>query len=265
MARTLLPVFAKTLLELTEEPKEDFSFLTGDARYNYETFRAALDSIPGSREYLMNYVQPAGGHTFYDDMGNQIMSKAGSHHSGHSVVALAWQYKILLNDWNKWVKDIKMNKANVTYKENQLERWQTLPFAHVAMEKESISLYSQPEEEMAKADAKILTVVADLKAKLSLPYEPQVIIEMMNDLVAEFEKEAADALEARAKEEFESRLMVLEHHEDHPKRWNDHGKGSLTSYMFGSIYDITPRMYEEMESRRPGFTDRILAIIEASK
>jgi hypothetical protein len=261
MPRTLLPVFYKTCYDVTEEPKENFSFLP-DERYNYEDFHAALDSVPGSREYLMNY-KPEGGSAFYDEIGNQIMSAAGSHHSGASVVALAWQYKNLLNDWNGWVKGAKTHYAKKAYTDSQLERPQTWPFAHALAEKECASLYYDSEA-VAKADEKILSVATKLKASLSLPYEINEVVSMMTDLVAEFEDEATKAEVARAKEQYEGRLEVLEHHDKFPDRWNDFGKGSLKSHLFGSINGITSGMYETMETRRPGYKQRIQAII-ASK
>ena len=264
MPRTLLPVFAKTCYGITEERKEDFSFLT-ESRHTYESFRAALDSIPGSREYLMNYKQQ-GGFNFYDDMGNQIMSAAEGNHSGASVVALAWQYKNLLNNWNGWVEEAKIHQLKKAYKESQLELSQTWPFAHMMLERDVvIKHYKGNEEKLAQVNAKILGKATTLKTELSLPYSPEEIVDMMNDLIAEFEKEAADSKAKGIKDDFENRLKVLEHHDDFPSRWNDYGKGSLKSHLFNSIYGITPAMYEEMEKRRPGFTDRILAIIEASK
>ena len=265
MPRTLLPVFAKTPLDLSPEPKEDFSFLTNE-RHTYEDFRAALDNIPGSREYLMSYVKPEEGYSFYDDIGNQIMSQAGHNHSGASVVGLAWQYKNLLNDWDGWVKGAKMHYAKKAYKETQLERSQTRPFAHTMLHKKVIIYYYKSDEEkLAEVDAKILDKAVALKAELSLSYSPEEIIEMMIDLMAEFEKETADADAAIVKEQFESRLEVLEHHDKFPSRWDDYGKGSLKSQLFNSIYGITPAMYEVMEERRPGFKQRIKAIIAASK
>lgn len=264
MPRTLLPVFAKTCYDITEEPKENFSFLPDDIRYKYEDFRAALDSVPGSREYLMNYVKPEGGSTFYDDMGNQIMSAAGSHHSGASVVALAWQYKNLLNDWNGWTKGAKEHYAKKVYKDLQLERPQTWPLAHVLAEKNCILLYNDADPALAKVNEKILSIATELKASLSLPYEPEEVVAMMSDLVAEFEDEATRAEIDRAKEYYEGRLEVLEHHDKFPDRWNDFGKGSLKSHLFGSITGISSGMYEAMEKRRPGYKQRIQAII-ASK
>ena len=265
MSRTLLPVFAKTPLELSQEPKEDFSFLT-EERNTYEDFRAALDSIPGSREYLINYVKPEEGYSFYDDMGNQIMSAADNSHSGGSVVGLAWQYKNLLNDWDGWVKGAKIHYAKKAYKEAQLEQSQTWPFAHTMLHKKVIiDYYKSDKAKLAEVDAKILDKAVAFKAELSLSYSPDEVVEMMKELITEFEKETADAEAKGVKEQFESRLKVLEHHDKFPSRWDDYGKGSLKSQLFNSIYGITPAMYEAMEARRPGFKDRIQTIIAASK
>ena len=263
--RTLLPVFSKTPIDLGPEPKEDFSFLS-ELRSKYEDFRDALDSVPGSREYLMNYVKPDNGNTFYDEIGNMIISRAGNGNSGNSVVALAWNYKNLLNDWDGWVKGAKIHQAKKAYKEAQLERSQTWPFSHTMLHRKVIiDYYNSDKDKLAEVDAKILGKAIALKAELSLPYSPEEIVEMMTELAAEFEKETADAEADRVKEQFESRLEVLEHHDKFPSRWDDYGKGSLKSALFNSIYGITPAMYQEMEKRRPGFTDRILAIIAASK
>ena len=262
MPRTLLPVFAKTCYGITEERKEDFSFLPADTRYDYEAFRAALDSVPGSREYLKNYTSE--GSSFYDEIGNQLMSRAGDHHSGASVVGLAWAYKALLNDWNGWVENAKIHQLKKKYKESQLERPQTWAFAH-AMDNKNIILKYETDYEarVAEADKKIVGIVEALKAELSLPYSNEVMINMMNDLVAEFKKDANDAAEEDAKQHFEARIDVLENHDTFPVRWNDAGSGSLRSGLFGSIYEISPAMYQEMEKRRPGYKQRIQAIIDS--
>ena len=263
MQRTLLPVFAKTCYAITEEPKENFSFLPADTRYDYEAFRDALDSVPGSRDYLMNYKKPEDGYTFYDDIGNKILSRAGSHHSGASAVILAWSYKNLLNDWDAWVENTKIHQLKKAYKEAQLERVQTRPFSYALMAKNSELLYYS--YDIAKDEEKILEVATKLKADLSLTYSPQEIIVLMTDLVAEFEREATETEVALAKQRYEALLEVLEHHDKFPQRWDDFGKGSLKSHLFSSIYDINPGMYEDMEKRCPGFTKRIQAIIAASK
>lgn len=261
MPRTLLPVFANTCYGIREERKEDFRFLTDP--HDYEAFRAALDSVPGSRDYLMNKSE---GSSFYDEIGKKILSRAGDHHSGASVVGLAWTYKSLLNDWNGWVENAKIYQLKKAYKDKQLERPQTWAFAHAMDYKNTIlKYYTDYQDRVAEADKKILGIVEVIKADLSLPYSNEVIINMMNELVSEFKKNAFEAAEAEAKEHFEALLEVLENHDKYPRRWDDAGEGSLTSGLFGSIYNITPAMYEVMEKRSPGFKERIMFVIAESK
>jgi len=150
------------------------------------------------------------------------------------------------------------------YKERQLERKQTWEYASAVKDRKAIlKYYPDYKERCKRGDEKILGIVSKLKAELSLAYSHEVIAKMMDDLVAEFELDARLAAIEEDKRRFEQAIQILENHDNFPARWDDAGKGSLRSGLFGSIYDITPAMYEEMENRRPGFTDRILAVIDA--
>lgn len=154
--------------------------------------------------------------------------------------------------------------ATPDYKERQLERSQTWEYAAAVKARKAIlKYYPDYAERCKRGDDKILGIVKKLKADLSLPYSHEVIAQMMDDLVAEFELNAKLAAIEEDKRHFQQMIHILENHDDFPVRWDDAGKGSLKSGLFGSIYDITPAMYEEMEKIRPGFTDRILAIIDA--
>ena len=243
MSRTLLPVFSKYSLGLNldaKEPVEDFSFLS-DAytRSDYEAFRAGLDGIPGSREYLKSYEVPEGGHSFFDPMGNKIMCAAGGHHSGASASCLGWSYKNLLNDWDGWVKAVKLSQAKRQYENAQIERPSTWQFAN-----------STSEEGKKKGlDA--------LRAEFNLTYSDEEIALMVRELIAEFNENSRLRILEEEEERFNGRISVLEHHYKNPTRWDDCGEGKLKSALFGSIHGITEPMFVAMEKKHPDYRAHI--------
>lgn len=243
MSRTLLPVFSKYSLDLNldaKEPVENFSFITdASTRYDYETFRAGLDGIPGSREYLKDYTVPEGGHSFFDSMGNKIMCAAGGHHSGASASGLGWSYKRLLNDWDGWVKAVKLSQAKRKYNNSQIERPSTWQFAN-----------STSDEGKKKGlDA--------LRAQFSLTYSDEVIAQMVNELITEFNENSRLDILRHEEERFNDRIEVLEHHYKYPERWDDYGQGKLNSALFGSIHGITEQMIVAMEKKHPHYRAHI--------
>lgn len=235
MPRTLLPVFSKYSTNLNldaKEPVEDFSFL--DERYDYETFRAGLDGIPGSREYLKT---KSG--SFFDPMGKQIMCAAGRHHSGASSAGLAWSYKHLLNDWDGWVKAVKLRQAKDVYTKAQLERPSTWGIMNAAT-------YDKRMEAVQK-----------LRAQFSLTYSDEEIVQMVTELVDELNETSRVNILRDEKERFQTKLEILDHHYQYPHRWDDHGAGKLRSSLFGSIYEITEEMFVAMEKKHPLYRSHI--------
>jgi len=243
MSRTLLPVFSKYSLDLNldaKEPVENFSFLTdASTRYDYEAFRAGLDGIPGSREYLKGYTVPEGSRPFFDSMGNQIMCAAGDHHSGASGTGLGWSYKQLLNDWDGWVKAVKFSQAKRKYNNSQIERPSTWQFAN-----------STSEEGKKKGlDA--------LRAQFNLTYSDEEIALMVRELISEFNENSRLEMLEYEQERFNDRIEVLEHHYKHPERWDDYGEGKLNSALFGRIQGITEEMFVSMEKKYPHYRAHI--------
>lgn len=164
-----------------------------------------------------------------------------------------------------FAKNLHIPLDKDAYKEKQLERSDTWAYARAIMKTKMILNYIPDYHDKVKeAEENINKVVDGLRRKFSLSYSNEVIIEMMNDLVAEFEQDEYDSFDASVKERLETQLNVLEHHDTNPKHWDDCGKGLLKSALFGSIYGITRDMYSEMERRRPGFTVRTHRIIVAS-
>jgi hypothetical protein len=241
MTRTLLPVFNKYSLGFNldaKEPMENFSFLHND-RLDYEAFRDCLDGIPGSREYLKSYKVPEGEHAFCDNMGHMIMCGAGANHSGASAVSLGFQYKFLLNDWDSWVKAVKMREAKNAYTAAQLERPSTWQFAH-----------SSTKDERASA-------IENLRTNFFLTYSDEEIEQMLTELIVEFDENTRMKDLKDEEERFQSRIKILEHHYKYPERWNDHGVGNLNSALFGSIYDITEKMIVAVEKKIPDYRSHI--------
>jgi hypothetical protein len=238
MSRTLLPVFSKYSTNLgldskSKEPVEDFSFLNYE-RSNYETFRAGLDGIPGSREYLK-----AKTGSFFDPMGKQILCAAGDHHSGASSSGLAWSYKNLLNDWDGWVKAVKLRQAKDVYTKAQLERPSTWGIMN------------------ADTDEKRAEAVQRLRAEFSLTYSDEEIVQMVSELVDEFNETSRLPILRDEEERFQMKLDLLDHHYEHPQRWDDCGVGKLKSSLFGSIYEITDEMFVAMEKKYPLYRSHI--------
>jgi hypothetical protein len=237
--RTLLPVFAKYCVALNldaKEPMENFSFM-GEPN-EYETFRECLDNIPGSRHYLKTY-KLSDNRPFRDDMGYAILCGAGSHHSGASSTSLALQYKFLLNDWDSWVKAMKVSAAKDAYKEAQLELKDTWSFTRA----ETFDMTTK--------------AIQTLRTNFSLNLSDQEITERMLELIAEFHENSRLNQLAYDQKHFEGRLALLEHHYKYPARWDDNGVGSLVSSLFGSIHSITEEMIVEMEKRIPYYRSHI--------
>jgi hypothetical protein len=245
MSRTLLPVFSKYSLGLNldaKEPAEDFSFLHNDRR-DYEMFRDALDRIPGSREYLKDYERPEKGLSFFDPMGNKIMCAAGGHHSGASAAGLGWSYKLLLNDWDGWVKNVKLNQAKRQYKDAQIERPSTWQFAN-----------SMTEEGKKKG-------IDALRSEFNLSYSDEEIALMVRELITEWNENSRLQILEEEEDRFNDRILVLEHHHKYPQRWDDCGEGQLKSHLFGSIHGITEAMFVAMEKKHPDYRAHIRNII----
>ena len=251
--RVLLPVFARYIKTTDVEKKEapeDFSFMPDSQEY--EMFRKALDDIPGSREYLKNYVTPENSHSFNDPIGNKIMMNAGVEHSGNSVRGLAWTYKGLLNDWDGWVLKTKTFYAKTRYEKRQHSREDTWEYDHAVSKKNALSSISTES---------ITTAIQNLRTKFSLTYSDEEICELMDDLIHEFNLKSRNEAYEREKREFDDKIELLEHHYNFPKRWEDYGKGMLKSSLFGSIFGITQTMYAVMESRHPGYRQHIKSLM----
>lgn len=264
--RVLLPVFDKYVKAFNVDKKEapeDFSFLsTESTRVDYEMFRKALDKIPGSREYLKNYVCPENERTFCDSIGNQLMMNAGDHHSGSSVRGLAWTYKQILNDWDGWVLNTKMFLAKKMYAAKQLTREDTWGYDHAVCKKNSLSkIYKDDANMLQELDNAISNAVQLLREKFYLIQTDEEICELMDSLIDEFTMNSRNDVIEREMNEFDAKIELLEHHYKYPTRWDDYGSGMLKSALFGSIYGITESMYAEMERRHPGYRKTIQALM----
>jgi hypothetical protein len=256
--RVLLPIYERYVnvfgVEKKETP-EDFSFMHNDSQ-EYEMFRKALDEIPGSRDYLKNYVYKE--NSFSDPIGSQLMTKAGEHHSGSSVRALAWTYKQILNDWDGWVLTKKIYYSKKLYEKRQLSREDTWEYDRAVCKKNShSSVYRGHSKNLQELDDAIQVAIENLRTKFSLIYTNAEICQLMDDLINEFEINSRKEMYERDKREFDDKIELLEHHYEHPTRWEDYGKGMLKSSLFGSIYGITEPMYAVMETRHPGYRQHI--------
>ena len=251
--RTLLPVWNvyKQGLNLdAKEPLENFDWM-GDRsdKYDYITAKEALDAIPGSREYL-KYYPPSkrGTFSFSDTFGGNLLSKFGSHLSGASVVWIARMYQLILNDWDGFVLAQKTRVARDAYLEKQLvmsDLWR----------------YSNTRA-MLSADKMSPSLLDEYREKYNISYDNTTMIQMLDALL---EEKATDRLEEQqrvAREVFDGRISVLEHHYENPSRWNDGPSGSA---LFGSPRSITEEMFVEMEKKYPNYRAHIAAVIKGNQ
>lgn len=251
--RTLLPVWNvyKQGLNLeAKEPLENFDWMgTKSDKNNYMLAKEALDAIPGSREYLKDYPQPKKGtYSFHDPFGNMLLAQFGSHHSGASVVWMARMYQNLLNDWDGFVLAQKTRLARDAYLEKQL----AMP---------DLWRYSNTRA-MLPADKLNPSLLNEYREQYKVSYDDATIIQMLDALL---EEKAADRLEEEkrmAKDIFDGRIEVLEHHYEYPSRWNDSRSGSA---LFGSPRSITEEMFIEMEKKYPNYRAHIAAVIKGNQ
>jgi hypothetical protein len=177
-------------------------------------------------------------------MGYKIMSGAGSNHSGASATFLGIQYSFLLNDWDGWVKTVKLREAKEKYNELQLERPSTWEFIH------------------AQTQEKRKDAIQRLRVQFSLAYSDEEISQMITELVDEFNETSRLQILRDEEDRFKSGLDVLEHHYEYPERWDDYGVGMLKSFLFGSIYGITEDMFKAMEKKHSDYRGHIENIIK---
>jgi len=233
MPRTLLPVF-KAPLE-TKEPLEDFSWIKHD-KEDYDLAKLALDSIPGSREYLKNYTfnKYVSSMPFSDPLGVSLLSKFGDHHSGSSVTILAWSYKAALNNWDSFVYKIK----------------------------ESYALNDYNQKQLTEADILTYNTPYALRVAFNLTYSDDEITHMVCDLKEEIQQNKEAKKLQEKKGYIESRIGILIHHYEYPDRWFDYINGSR---LFGSPETITYEMMGRMTIMYPDYPSHIEKVIAAYK
>jgi len=235
MFRTLLPVFKISYGVEQKEPLEDFSWIKHD-KEDYELAKLALDTTPGSRDYLKNYTfnKYVSSMPFSDPVGLSLLSKFGDHHSGSSVTILAWSYKSALNDWDSFVYKTKEYYALKDYKEKQLNEADLLT-------------YRTPDA---------------LRAAFNLRYTDTEITQMVRDLKEEIQQNKEAKKLQEKKEYLDSRIDILIHHYEHPSRWFDSVNGSS---LFGSPENITHEMLEHMTELYPDYLSHVIKVNDAYK
>jgi hypothetical protein len=177
MSRTLLPVFrvwkSSAGIESIELP-ETFHWIPANARRDYELARMALDTIPGSREYLKSYSSPDKV-PFMDAMGTKLLNEFGDHHSGSSAIGLAYSYKMALNDWDGFVLNTKRRYARAEYIKTQLTSDDIYTYKNII---------NSGVTEMA-IDSEIM----NLKKEFSIQHDIAIVRSMLNDLIKEKDDE----------------------------------------------------------------------------
>ena len=259
MNRTLLPIWNiyKSKYDFKPEPFEIFDWIPDDSdRNDYKIAQDGIDRIPGSREYLKNYVCPENETPFCDSIGRQIMFVIGTHHSISSGARLALNYKYLLNNWQSFVLETKTYYAQQDYRQTQIEEQDTWPYYNA---KSRYNLLSNPyipdshNSLMADVDCEI----EKLRQKFNINYTRDEIVAMLDDLIEEYNNERIEKKKKSEELFFMSRIDILEHHYAHPRRWNDTQYGS---FLFGSPHSITEEMIDHMEHLYPDYRSHIESI-----
>jgi hypothetical protein len=251
MSRTLLPVFNKFKLTKGLDVKEDpetFQWMNPSARSDFEKAKAALDQVPGSREYIKGYnVEPDNLFmAFCDPVGMSIVSNFGDHHSGSSASRLAWTYKRLLNDWDAFVYNNKEAYAKADYKARQLTE-------------DSISAFIS---QYANSSYKLPRTIERIKEDYNLTATTDEVHLMLKELADEFQSERDFKMRELERGRLQGRLDVLKHHYKNPTRWLD---GSYGSSLFGSPEDITQEMIEHMTVLFPDYPYHLQRVMAAYK
>lgn len=181
MPRTLLPVFKQWKSSAgveNIEVNETFHWIPANARRDYEMARAALDAIPGSRDYLRMYSSPDK-MPFMDSMGTKLLDEFGGHHSGSSAIALAYSYKNILNDWNGFVLDTKRHYARLEYNKLQLDYDDIYTY-------KKLNLYNATSKDIEDE-------IMNLKKEFLIQYDVATVKVMLDDLIKEKDDEAVQA------------------------------------------------------------------------
>jgi len=248
--RTLLPVWNiyKQELDLeAKEPVESFDWMGETSeKNNYISAKAAIDSTPGAREYIRDYPMPVRGtYSFGDPFGRSLLCKFGDHHSGVSMVFLARMYQHLLKDWDGFVLAQKTRVARDAYLAKQLEMSDLWRYSNTRTALSSDRIHP--------------SLLNDYREKYKISYDDATMIEMFDALINEKATERLEEHKHAAREIFEQRISVLEHHYEYPSRWNDGPSGSA---LFGSPKNITEDMFIEMEKKYPNYRAHIAAVMK---
>ena len=228
-----------------KESPETFDWISDSGiRYDYETAKAALDTMPGSREYLRSYTCDKSGEYFNDPIGLPLLGNFGSHHSGASVTLLAWNYKHLLNNWDTFVLNTKTDLARRIYDQTQITEDELCRYKDIPRD----------------ASSQIFSYLEDLQKHYTIPYGIVTIKEILDALIEERSKERLERIAKEKEDLFKGRIGVLKHHYMFPMRWKDYSGGSS---LFGSPFSVTEEMIRAMEAIYPDYRQHIIRIQDA--
>jgi len=239
---TLLPVWSIYKKEIGSDPveKENFDFIPDSSvRSDYKQAKLGLDSVPGSREFLMNYTFDSDTNDsmpFFDGIGPIIMSSFGNHHSGASATCLGWKYKSLLNDWDAFVLSTKEYYVRKQY--------------------DSMQLKSSVVQGYLSAD-KDVSEILRIKNAYNLSYTTETIATMLDALATEIQDENMEKLDRDEEYRFNWQIGILKFLYKHPSRWNDSAEGCR---LFGTPFRITDAMIVAMEPTHPSYRDYVVQI-----
>ena len=226
-----------------KEPFEDFSWMGSpilgtDAVYapfmrtDYEDCRDAVARVEGAKEYIKTYKEKEG-LNFQDPIGQQIQLHGG--HSGSSATCLLWAYKMLLNDWDGWVLQVKEQCAYKAYE--QLQAQFSVIHWIVRMSKNAGVIQSLLEEHGLGG----LTVEEGVA----------IVTHIYDEFIAR-QRENQKQQEAY---ELREAVSSLEFKYKHPMRWFDTREGS--SIGLRRVNDIREPAMAEMTRRHPDYPAHI--------
>ena len=252
--RTLLPLWKIVRVSLgveQKEPPETFGWIKKESlRRDLELAKNALDMNDWSRDYLKNYNTPLEGFAFCDDMGVNLLSNFGSHHSGSTSCTLAWLYKEILNNWDNWVLKTKNAEAKLGYSKQQLNDADIDDFVDAFYHMERLRngrKDSNPERTISDYEQ----ALDEIRAKFKISMENEELEKKLMDIHYEILEERNKALKDENEIESNKLVTTLKFLYRIPIRW-------FTSPLGPGIVDIrkiTAKEIAAMEAIYPDYRE----------
>ena len=191
MQRTLLPIWKEYKENLNLDDKELFETFDWiqdkSMRYDLKTACESLQSNPEGKEWLKTFEDP------YNEIGSQVISSFGEHHTKSSSLDLAYSYKYLLNNWDVFVLELKTSEAKKRYDAMQLN-YTDLSIYNSAVSLRTHNIYNN--------QLTVESAINELRSTYNIKYNTEII----HDMIAELKKELDNKYKEKCLEQEKKRL-----------------------------------------------------------